>query len=83
MKMNFHDIAKKAHGGDKDSMTLLIIEAPKRWRIWTTLLKVCLILMPTTIQKKNRMIFNQICKVFWMGGKNETQTHSLENTTRI
>jgi hypothetical protein len=29
MKMNFHDIAKKAHGGDKESMTLLIIEAPK------------------------------------------------------
>ena len=29
MKMNFNDIAKKAHGGDKEAMTLLIIEAPK------------------------------------------------------
>jgi hypothetical protein len=29
MKMDFHDIAKKAHGGDKEAMTLLIIEAPK------------------------------------------------------
>jgi hypothetical protein len=28
MKMNFHDIAKKAHGGDNEAMTLLIIEAP-------------------------------------------------------
>tara|TARA_Y100001937_G_scaffold11738_4_gene14639 strand:+ start:6646 stop:7041 length:396 start_codon:yes stop_codon:yes gene_type:complete len=28
MKMNFHDMAKKAHGGDKEAMSLLIIEAP-------------------------------------------------------
>ena len=27
--MNFHDIAKKAHGGDREALTLLIIEAPK------------------------------------------------------
>lgn len=29
MKMNFHDIAKKATGGNKEALTLLIIEAPQ------------------------------------------------------
>lgn len=27
--INFHDLAKKAHGGDKESLSILIIEAPK------------------------------------------------------
>ena len=27
--INFHDLAKKAHGGDKEAMSLLIIEVPK------------------------------------------------------
>lgn len=27
--INFHDLAKKAHGGDKESLAILIIEAPK------------------------------------------------------
>ena len=27
--INFHDLATKAHGGDKESLAILIIEAPK------------------------------------------------------
>ena len=27
--INFHDLAMKAHGGDKDAMSVLIIEVPK------------------------------------------------------
>tara|TARA_R110000824_G_scaffold11481_3_gene50070 strand:- start:2977 stop:3396 length:420 start_codon:yes stop_codon:yes gene_type:complete len=28
MKMNFNKIAKKAHGGDKEALTILVLEAP-------------------------------------------------------
>lgn len=27
--INFHDLAKKAHGGDKESLSVLVIEVPK------------------------------------------------------
>jgi hypothetical protein len=27
--INFHELAKKAHGGDKEALTVLIIESPK------------------------------------------------------
>ena len=27
--INFHDLAKKAHGGDKESLAILVIEVPK------------------------------------------------------